>query len=262
MRRFAIGDIHGCAKALRTVIEEINPSSQDTLVFLGDYIDRGPDSRDVVQQIIDLKSRCRVFPLLGNHELMLSAILERGLDDAVWLASGGRATVASYGGKLSKIPDRHLEFFRALIPYYDSDDTICVHAGYDPMMPMDQQRGNVMHWNHLPATLPLPHVSGKRVFIGHTPQPTGNILDVGHLVCIDTYCFGGGFLTAFDLDSNRLIQVDHHGHLRRERGAAVMKGVRRLQTRIADYVQLKWPKVSDVTGEAAEKPNVSEPEST
>ena len=237
MRRFAIGDVHGCAKALRTVIEEIDPLPEDTLIFLGDYIDRGPNSRDVVQQIIELQARCQVIPLCGNHELVLSAILDRGVDQAAWFAGGGRATLTSYGGKLSKIPESHREFLRDLKPYYEDQDTICVHACYDPRLPMNQQSGRILHWDHLPAKLPLPHVSGKRVFFGHTPQPTGNVLDAGHLVCIDTYCFGGGFLTAFDIDSNDLIQVDHHGHLRRAPGAAIVKALRHVRKRVTELAQ-------------------------
>ena len=70
MRRFAIGDIHGCAKALRSVIEAIDPQPEDEIVFLGDYVDRGPDSRDAVDQIIDLQTRTQVVALRGNHEIM------------------------------------------------------------------------------------------------------------------------------------------------------------------------------------------------
>lgn len=235
MRRFVIGDVHGCAKALRTVIETINPTTEDKLIFLGDYIDRGPDSRNVIEQVIDLQSRCRVVALSGNHELMMMAIINRGAEDTIWLVNGGRATITSYGGCLSKIPDSHLRFFAQLLPHYETDDTICVHAGYNPMLPMDEQSESVTHWGHLPPLLPLPHLTGKRVFVGHTPQPSGNILDKGHLVCIDTYCFGSGYLTAYDLDSNQLIQVNHHGHLRREPSLAIAKRFRKIKQRLSGF---------------------------
>lgn len=74
MRRFVIGDIHGCGKALRTLIETIDPDTEDEIVFMGDYIDRGPDSRDVVQQVLDLRERCQVVALRGNHEIMLLGV--------------------------------------------------------------------------------------------------------------------------------------------------------------------------------------------
>jgi len=222
MRRFAIGDIHGCAKALRTVVQAIDPAPADELVFLGDYIDRGSDSRDTVSQIIELQSHCRVVAIQGNHELMMLAIINRGFDDAVWLASGGRATVTSYGGSVSKIPDTHLQFFHTLRPYYETAREIFVHAGYHPMLEMHQQDDATLFWNHLPGLLPRPHVSGKRVYVGHTPQPSGDVLDIGHLVCLDTYCFGGGYLSALNLDTGQVIQADVHGHLRRDRTAALV----------------------------------------
>jgi len=237
MRRFAIGDIHGCAKALRTLIETIDPTSDDELIFLGDYIDRGPDSRNVIDQILDLQQQCRVVALCGNHELMMLSIINRGFDDAIWMASGGRATVTSYGGSLAKIPSTHLGFFARLKPYYESEDTICVHAGYNPMLPMDQQAAAELYWNHLPALLPAPHVSGKRVFVGHTPQGGGNVLNGGHVICLDTYCFGGGYLTAFDLDTGDQIQTDHHGHLRRSTAAEWMKRWNSLRGRCRDLAQ-------------------------
>lgn len=215
MRRFVIGDIHGCAKALRTLIETIDPGSEDELVFLGDYIDRGPDSRDVVQQVLDLRHQCHVVPLRGNHEIMLLGVALSGLDDTVWLENGGIATVSSYGGSLAKIPAEHLEFFQRLESYYETGDAIFVHAGYHHQKEMHEQDSATTYWNHLPNPLPPPHKSGKRVFVGHTPQPSGYVLDGGHLVCVDTYCFGGGYLTAFETQTCEMIQADRHGHLRR-----------------------------------------------
>lgn len=228
MRRFAIGDIHGCAKALRTVLQAIDPQPSDELIFLGDYIDRGSDSRDAVGQIIEAQSRCRVTAIQGNHELMLLAIIDQGFDDTVWLASGGRTTVTSYGGSLSKIPDQHLQFFRSLRPYYETSQEIFVHAGYHPQLAMNEQEQATLFWNHLPALLPRPHISGKRVFVGHTPQASGNVLNLGHLVCLDTYCFAGGFLSAFNIDTGEIIQADVHGHLRRDRVTGLLALYRRL----------------------------------
>ncbi len=118
MRRYVIGDIHGCAKALRTLIETIQPNEEDEVIFLGDYIDRGPNSRDVVQQILELQQRCKVIPLRGNHEIMLLGVVLGGLDETVWLENGGISTVSSYGGSLSKIPDKHLDFFQSLRACY------------------------------------------------------------------------------------------------------------------------------------------------
>jgi len=214
MRRFAIGDIHGCAKALRSVIDAIDPQPDDEIVFMGDYVDRGPDSRDTIDQIIALQTRTQVVALRGNHELMLMSVALSQLDDSVWLANGGNTTLASYGGSLTKIPSNHLEFLRGLLPYYEIHDTIFVHASYDPEIEMLEQSEMLTHWTHLTQPLPARHKSGKRVILGHTPQPNGRVLDAGHLVCIDTYCFGYGYLTAYQIGGRSVIQADRYGHLK------------------------------------------------
>jgi serine/threonine protein phosphatase 1 len=235
MRRFAVGDIHGCSKALRTVIETIDPQPDDEFVFLGDYIDRGPDSRDVIDQIIDLSQRCRVVALCGNHEIMLLGVTLGGLDDSLWLANGGESTVASYGGCLTRIPRRHLDFFQELVPYHETPESIFVHACYEPQLPLQEQDEGTIFWTHLPSPLPLPHHSGKRVFVGHTPQPGGNVFNGGHVVCIDTYCFGGGFLTAYEISSNDVIQADRHGHLRRGSPLSIVQRWSRLGRAVARF---------------------------
>jgi serine/threonine protein phosphatase 1 len=232
MRRFVIGDIHGCSKALRSLIEAIDPCEHDELVFLGDYVDRGPDSRDVVDQLLSLQDVCRVVPLRGNHEIMLMGVAERGLDGSVWLRSGGQATLTSYGGSLAKIPDRHREFFRSLRAYYETSDAIFVHAGYQHDRDMDDQDDSVRYWSHLTTPPPPPHFSGKRVFVGHTPQAGGCVLNIDHLVCVDTYCFGGGFLTALNLESFEVIQTNLHGHLRRSPARALIENLQRMRARI------------------------------
>ena len=139
MRRYVIGDIHGCSKALRTLIECIDPQPDDQVIFLGDYVDRGPDSRGVVDLVLDLQQRCQVIPIRGNHEIMLVGVACRGLDADMWLNSGGKATLASYGGAVSKIPESHLDFFNSLHPFHECEDAIFVHASYEYHLPMEQQ---------------------------------------------------------------------------------------------------------------------------
>jgi serine/threonine protein phosphatase 1 len=214
-RTIAIGDIHGCSKALRAIIDAIKPNSDDTLVTLGDYIDRGPDSKGVVDQLVDLQQSCNLIPLRGNHELMLSGVCLMNMPANHWVNCGGQSTIASYGGRLDRIPTPHLDFFRSLRPFYETERAIFVHAGYDPWQEMPDQTEHMLYWEHLPQ-LPLPpHQSGKTAYVGHTPQGTGRPLDWGHLVCLDTYCFGGLWLTALDVDSREMWQASYHGHLRR-----------------------------------------------
>ena len=260
MRRFAIGDIHGCSKALRTLIEEIDPQPEDELIFLGDYIDRGPDSRNVVDQVIELRERCRVVTLRGNHEIMMMGVALGGLDDTVWLANGGRATVTSYGGCLSRVPADHLAFFQELLPYYETSDSIFLHAGYDPALELHEQSESAIYWTHLPSPLPQPHKSGKRVVLGHTPQPNGDVLDGGHVVCIDTFCFGSGYLTAYEIDSCNSIQADRHGHLRRIPLMAIASRLNRIRKAMQGFCrqQLRRPAVnSNDTTDSAKGVNLA-----
>ncbi|WP_430453542.1 metallophosphoesterase [Rhodopirellula europaea] len=146
------------------MIQELAPTADDELIFLGDYIDRGPDSRDVIDQLIQLQSKCKVIPLRGNHEWMLQSVVSRGLDDAMWLRSGGKATVTSYGGSAQKIPKDHLAFFESLLPSYETEQEIFVHAMYDPSCDVESQSDELTYWTHLPASLPAPHHSGETRF--------------------------------------------------------------------------------------------------
>ena len=254
MRRFVIGDIHGCAKALRTVIDTIAPEPDDEIIFLGDYIDRGPNSKNVVEQIIALTNECRVVALRGNHEIMLQGVAVHGLDDQLWLANGGNATMASYGGKISKMPDSHLDFFKGLRAYYETTDSIFVHAGYDHTIEMHRQDEMATYWMHLTPPFPPPHVSGKRVFVGHTPQASGMALDLGHLVCLDTYCFGGGYLTAMDLATMDVIQADRHGHLRKAPFALVAEGIKWLAASVGLVCRGLVHKKTDPEAKVASQP--------
>ena len=237
MRRFAIGDIHGCSKALRSVIEAIDPQPEDEIVFMGDYVDRGSDTRNVIDQILELQQQTQVVALRGNHELMLLGVALGGLDGTLWLENGGNATVTSYGGCLTKIPAAHLEFFQSLRPFYEINDTIFVHANYDPALPMHEQDDVTTYWKHLSRPFPQPHMSGKRIILGHTPQPSGDVLDANHFVCIDTYCFGGGFLTAYQIGGDEIIQANHHGHLRRSPARAFVNGLGRIAHGVSRFVQ-------------------------
>src|SRR5437773_9250836 len=103
-RTIAIGDIHGCSRALQAIVEAIQPAADDTLVLLGDYVDRGPDSRGVLDFLLEQEERCRVVPLLGNHELMLLDALENPNVIGPWMECGGNATMRSYDGRLANIP--------------------------------------------------------------------------------------------------------------------------------------------------------------
>ena len=171
-RTIAIGDIHGCALALAAVIDAIDPGPEDVLVVLGDYIDRGPDSRGVIDLLIELGRRCRLVPLLGNHEELLLEV-EAGRHPLEWLLGiGGTATLDSYGPgrELHLIPEKHIEFLEGCLDYHETATHIFLHANYDPDLPMDQQPWSRLRWESLRTTIPAPHRSGKTVIVGHTAQ--------------------------------------------------------------------------------------------
>ena len=131
-RTIAIGDIHGCAAALKAELAAIRPCEQDTIVALGDYVDRGPDSRGVIDCLIALVDRCEVVPLLGNHELMMLQAMQDEETMSFWRTCGGAATIASYGGSLENLPLEHLVFLRGLRLYHETEGFLFVHANYDP----------------------------------------------------------------------------------------------------------------------------------
>lgn len=212
-RTIAIGDIHGCSAALRALLEAIQPQADDTLVLMGDYIDRGPDSRGVLERVLLLEKECRVVPLLGNHELMLLDAVQNPRVIGMWLECGGDATLASYG-RIQNIPEEHVEFCRRCKRYYETASHFFVHANYQYDVPLDEQPDYLLFWEHLHRLFPRPHDNGKRAVVGHTSQKTGEILDLGHVICIDTICHGGGWLTALEIGGDKIWQADREGKLR------------------------------------------------
>src|SRR5450432_2690571 len=121
-RTIAIGDIHGCSSALDALLNAIRPRPEDCIVTLGDYVNRGPDSRGVIERLIELKDRCRLVPILGNHEEMLFEALAKTYRLGYFLRVGGEATLDSYGPDrvLALIPDNHLEFLERCLDYYET----------------------------------------------------------------------------------------------------------------------------------------------
>ncbi len=218
-RTLAIGDIHGCSQAFEALLTAIEPGPTDTLVMLGDYIDRGPDSRGVLRRLLDLESRCRLIPILGNHDQMLLDSLADPLDLPCWLACGGDAVLRSYGvASPTEIPDEHVDFLRGCLDFFETETHIFTHACYEADLPMARQSDYRLRWKSLRDEVPGPHVSGKVVILGHTAQKSGEVLDLGHLICIDTYCYGGKWLTALELGSSRLWQANQRGELRHPNG--------------------------------------------
>lgn len=204
-RLIAIGDIHGYASSLEVLIKKIDPGSRDTVVVLGDFVDRGPDSCGVIDMLINLSRYCRLISLLGNHdELFLSNLLEPEELDVEWLAFGGDTTLASYGRTLDDVPAEHIEFLQDCQDYYETDDFFFAHGSYIEDVPLADQPWSQLRWQNIRDRVPAPHCSGKRAILGHTAQRDWRLLVLPHLICLDTYRYGGGPLSAMDVRSSRV----------------------------------------------------------
>jgi serine/threonine protein phosphatase 1 len=218
----AIGDIHGCSDALAALIDVIRPRPEDTLITLGDHIDRGPDSRGVLDRLIALAGSCRLIRLLGDHEEMLLEALGDITALRRWLTCGGAETLRSYGWTPGAdrrpvadwIPESHRALLAGCCSYHETETHLFVHAGFLPELPMDQEPGLALRWRVTDARTAARHCSGKVAVVGHTPQLDGEVLDLGFLVCIDTNCARGGWLTALEIDTGQIWQADRAGRLR------------------------------------------------
>lgn len=216
-RLIGIGDVHGCAAALESLLTAIAPQSDDRIVFLGDIIDRGPDSRGVIDQILNLRKSCSMDLVLGNHEEMMLEVIDRRASPGTWLRYGGVDTLDSYGfkGDLAEIPPAHVELLRQAQPYVETARHFFVHANYDPRLPLEAQPARLLRWTALDEHLPGPHKSGKIAVVGHTPDPSGEVFKLAHLIGLDTWCYADFWLTGMDLDSGQYWQFDKTGQPRR-----------------------------------------------
>jgi serine/threonine protein phosphatase 1 len=212
-RLIAIGDVHGCIQALDTVLDSIAPTSDDRIIFLGDVIDQGRESREVLERIIALKRQCEVVLIQGNHEEMLYAAREDEKSLRYWENCGGVATLNSYrfGGTLADIRADHWALLDTCVPYHETDEFIFAHANYRPDLPMAEQPEFSLRWELFDPATQQPHISGKPVTVGHTEQKNAEIFDLGFATCIDTVCCKYGWLTALDVRSRETWQASRWG---------------------------------------------------
>jgi len=214
-RTIAIGDIHGCATALETLLAALELRPDDTLVMLGDAIDRGPDSRSVLERLITLSTECQLVPILGNHEQMLLDAVEGKMPLQGWLMHGGSETLDSYGkdAAISQLPAEHIDFLCTWGDYHETAEHFFAHGNYLPKKKLPKQPWHEMRWRSLREYLPGPHTSGKTAILGHTSNKQGQIANHGHLICIDTYCHGGMWLTALEPKTGQIWQTNEAGEV-------------------------------------------------
>lgn len=224
--RYAIGDIHGCHKTFRAMVEaEIAPGRGDELYLLGDYIDRGPDSKGVLDYIMELqRQEYQVFPLMGNHEdMLLSATLGDNEFD-MWCYNGAGSTLMSFGiseddimtqdYRLAfRIPRPYREYLLSLKYYYSLQDYILVHAGIDFSGEKPFLDRHAMLWSRNPY-IDREKLGKKKIIHGHNPVPYEEIMLMAeneHSVainldggCVFTWTKGLGNLIAMNLDSRQI----------------------------------------------------------
>lgn len=220
-RRIIIGDVHGHYDALMALLDSVSPQSDDEIYFLGDAIDRGPKSAQVVEFLINNQYQC----LRGNHEEMLLDVVGNGQVSVElyqgWLYSGGHATVASYD---SKIPQEHIDWMKNLPLYLDLGDIWLVHAGVAPDMPLQNQSSDQFCWIREEFhSINKPFFKDKLIVTGHTitftlpgVQP-GQIAAGPGWLCVETgaYHQNSGWMTALDMTQKKVYQVNtYDGRLR------------------------------------------------
>ena len=208
---FAIGDVHGCATELRTLLNQLPLTPDSTIVFIGDYIDRGPQSKEVVDTILELSRSHRVIPLMGNHESMLLDFLADPQSEGagMFIYNGGSATLASYGNDRGEfhIPDTHLAFFKDLPLIHQTDRYFFVHAGVPniPLEALDVEKYRLqMLWIRKPF-----HRSdftwSRKIVHGHTPVAEVELCR--NRINIDTGCALNRYLTAIELPEQIIYSV-------------------------------------------------------
>lgn len=210
-RTYVMADIHGrwdlLVKAL-TLIEIDRPKHKDSkIVVLGDFVDRGPNSKHVIEHLM---IRPDIVTLMGNHEAMMLQTLLTPKQELVnwWVGNGGGATMRSYGHPYDSqfmpelVPSRHRTWLAQLPSYHEDEYRIYVHAGVNPNLPMDQQKEEDLHWLLYGTNYPggsfrkgldTPHISGKHLVHGHEQSAT-HPLRLAHRTNLDAFAWATGKL--------------------------------------------------------------------
>lgn len=223
-RRFVIGDIHGCVKTLRELVtNKIKLQKNDLLFLLGDYIDRGPDSKGVLDFLMELKGEgYNVHPLLGNHEYMMLLSAEDVEEFIYWKKNGSLQTLMSFGideksanefACMKQVPQKYFDFLKGLEYYESTDDYYFVHAGFAKGIEKPTDDMETLLWSrseHYNRQV----LKGRILIHGHTPVSLVSIKDrvmdgEARIINLDGGCVyphlqGFGYLVAFNLDTFEL----------------------------------------------------------
>jgi serine/threonine protein phosphatase 1 len=205
---YAFGDIHGSLDKMQALVAACRQHADGRamqFVFLGDYIDRGPDSAGVVRAMMDLQDELqeRLITLMGNHEAWLLAVLDGGAPARGWLFNGGAQTLLSYGVRdAGDLPPADVEWMRSLRLSYDDGCRFFVHAGVDPDRPLDAQDEHDLLWIREPFLMDGRDY-GRLIVHGHTPLETAKPELRDNRLNLDTAAVFGGPLTAAVFDETQ-----------------------------------------------------------
>jgi len=217
-RLFAIGDIHGCFRTFSELINNyLHIRKTDRLILLGDYIDRGPGIKEVVDLIMELIEKgYNVTPLMGNHEWMLLGSYDNPEMLPLWYYNEGMTTLASFGvNDVRKIDTRYIEFFMKLKYYEKKDNFYFVHGGFNDDIEDPFSDTEAMIWESR-LSYSNPVFSGKIIIHGHRPKQLSYtqslIASKSNVIPIDTGCVYGmemnyGYLSALEINSMELISI-------------------------------------------------------
>ena len=231
MKKFVIGDIHGGLKALLQVLKKINCDENDTLIFLGDYVDGWSESPAVLDFLIELQKKQPCVFIRGNHdELLLDWLLgnNENIDEKLWFQHGGEATVLSYQNINAETKEKHIQFLQSLQDYYlDDKNRLFIHAGFTNMKGVEHEFFKpLFYWDRTlwetalaidnqlskdAITYPLRLKIYNEIFIGHTPVTKIDETIPVNKACVwnvDTGAAFKGKLTIMDVDTKEFWQSD------------------------------------------------------
>jgi serine/threonine protein phosphatase 1 len=226
-RTLVIGDIHGGLRALKQILERAKVTTQDKLIFLGDYVDSWSESPQVLDLLIELRQTHKCIFMRGNHDDLLLQWL-RGKDNELWHQHGGAATMKAYFRLTAEVKDKHIEFLEALKNYHvDKKNRLFVHAGFINMHGVEYEHfPRLLFWERTlwetalsldkkmkvtDVHYPKRFLLYKEIYIGHTPvTKIGKTvpINMANIWNVDTGAAFTGPLTILDADSKKFWQSD------------------------------------------------------
>jgi serine/threonine protein phosphatase 1 len=208
-RQLAVGDIHGCFDLLKKLIEKIIrfTPDEDMLIFMGDYLDRGNRSKEVVQYLGSLKEKYpdNIILLKGNHEeLAYNALTapDPGKEMIFWRLNGGADTVLSFGG-IKNAGECLIPFIESLQLYYETDTHIFVHAGIPHGKSLSTATPEDLLWDR-----DFSYDGEKTLVVGHTAKSVVTDFNHGKIICVDTGAYMTGILSAYDVINNKAYKAE------------------------------------------------------